>query len=77
MNDEWISVKDRLPETCQDVIYVYTGHDFKNLAVKRYMTIGHYDEDEKIWYVRYLFASIPLSKEIEITHWMPLPESPK
>ena len=55
---EWISVKDRLPEQGEEAICIAADGD---------MMIGKYTE----W--GWMF---PCYFE-ELTHWMPLPESPK
>lgn len=61
---KWISVKDRLPEKGQQVL-----------------AYNPTDKEEPFW-VDYLFLNA--NKELrwdmgvnEVTHWMPLPESPK
>lgn len=64
---EWISVKDRLPESAyntwsEDVIALTEGGDVFKLA-----NIGGY------WQRTSAFA---MSDSGEVTHWMPLPEPP-
>ena len=61
---EWISVKDRLPETGKRVLtYADNGAMFA----------AHLDG---YWYIDTgeMYYSTPLAN---ITHWMPLPEPPK
>ena len=60
--NEWISVKDRLPEPLQDVLIVYAPtnearNDFR-------MECWNWPEN-------------PVHETQFVTHWMPLPELPK
>ncbi len=73
---EWISVKDRLPKSGKTVLLfcVYDG-------LLKYQITGSYHKNNKSWYSldwsgmgEYL---IPSLKNLEITHWMPLPDKPK
>jgi hypothetical protein len=59
---QWISVKDRLPETFQNVL-VCTKHE---------MLLCHHDGDE--WVINY--DGEYAGYDYDITHWMPLPEPP-
>lgn len=63
---EWIDVNDRLPKSTEWIGYTYGE---KNLRTDVY-----YDHDREKWYYQNL-----LDYEVEflVTHWMPLPESPK
>ena len=66
---EWISVKDRLPEKGTEVLAF--DHYGRPLIAK--LVENYYFSDGVSWYDRlgyYLGMSI-------ITHWMPLPEPPK
>jgi len=64
MRNEWISVKDRLPEHNQFVLCVGTS---KNMAVLRC------DLDMN----NYVFMFPDLKHQVKgVTHWMPLPEPP-
>lgn len=66
---EWISVKDRLPETGNDVLIVRTNPSF---TTSGYM--HHYGH----WVITNLrgssYKESPLHK---VTHWMPLPQPPQ
>lgn len=65
--DKWISVKDRLPEPLDSVIF-YAPKQSKDCS----MDIGEGFIDSGEWCsVR---EDIDLKK---VTHWMPLPEPPK
>lgn len=63
LRQQWISVKDRLPERFENVL-VCTKHE---------MLLCHYDGDE--WVINY--DGEYAGYDYEITHWMPLPEFPK
>ena len=59
---EWISVKDRLPER---FVYVLVMTDFGEAAVARLKGNGR-------WYIGW-----DNDQYAGITHWMPLPQPPK
>lgn len=70
---EWISVKDRLPEDCENVLVycpilgsmavAYLAYDRKGSPI--HYTIVDFDEYDQI------------ARLNEISHWMPLSEPPK
>lgn len=62
---EWISVKNRLPEPWKQVL-IYSLHDFCESAVY----IGVPGKWRVTWNHEMLDAD-------SVTHWMPLPEPPK
>ena len=62
---EWISVKDRLPEPWKQVL-IYSRHNFYESAVY----IGVPGKWRATWNHEMLDAD-------SVTHWMPLPEPPK
>ena len=73
MDNKWISVNDRLPETCGFPCLLCGGKLFGQTRVfvgfKGYMEHGKYE-----WHSN--------QKDIDIiawtiTHWMPLPEPPE
>lgn len=65
---EWISVKDLLPESREDVLCVAFWHE-------KYQTqIGWYSSINNIWHI---ITPAGDKSEIEVSHWMPLPEPPK
>ncbi len=66
MQNEWISVKDRLPE--KNGRYITTVCKYKDEI--DVFDLWYEDDD---WYIDegdYMY-------EYEVTHWMPLPEPPK
>ena len=84
--NEWISVKDRLPEVPKDRIFVEVlalhqeeGSDLKMYDILRYYApndllphyVGwHYQDTASIW-------DQIVDLEAGLTHWMYLPEPPK
>lgn len=64
---EWISVKDRLPETAGEYLVVY--HPCYWDAVREELRVGIDTFRGKTAWAK--------KKYQRVTHWMPLPESPK
>jgi hypothetical protein len=62
---EWISVKDRMPE---DDVSILICSKRKTISKATYSSsMGRYNiADSDYWY-----------NELDVTHWMPLPEPPK
>ena len=85
---EWISVKDRLPEPEQDVILctreieTYGKHHEKK-KIYRNIYMGYFDGEE--WLTSYCHGCEYIfrmnekypNETIEVTHWMPIPKPPK
>ena len=85
---EWISVKDRLPDQEQDVILctreieTYGKHHEKK-KIYRNIYMGYFDGDE--WLTSYCHGCEYIfrmnekypNETIEVTHWMPLPDPPE
>lgn len=63
-NNEWISVKDRLPEKRKDVLCFFQD----GIMQRSIIEISWIDSFQRFMY-----------EEIygEVTHWMPLPEPPE
>lgn len=87
---EWTSVKDRPPENLQEVNVTFVNHRpppyYSNLKDKPFSGTCVYFDGEWFWYsstTRDLLSeygrcdSEKVDEDIEITHWMPLPEPPK
>ena len=62
--NEWISAKDRLPETIDPVIVC---NEISNVY------LAWYNYVDNLW--RYTYRTEIVTHKI--THWMPLPEPPK
>lgn len=69
---EWISVKDRLPDTAERVLVCKTwlGRVYK----PEYGYYQDFPNQKGCWYVLTEFGYYP---QREVTHWMPLPQPPK
>ncbi len=68
---EWISVSNKLPPDKHEVLYFATI----NNGVTREIMVGH--RENSCWTHCCLFYSTTiLSDEIEVTHWMELPDYP-
>ena len=61
---EWISVKDRLPDTSKRVLIC---------LLEICVTEGHYNHGKKLWRMHNEMRGEVLS----VSHWMPLPDPPK
>lgn len=71
MNNEWISVNDRLPEDYKEVLYFAITDE----GTKEIMT-GHREKEN--WTHCCLFYSTMILKDnVKVTHWMELPKYPK
>ena len=70
---EWISVKDRLPEKNETVLVYCANKTIQGGATRH---IGSCDNG--FWFLKTQpgIASFP-HLEWEVTHWMPLPQPPK
>ena len=64
MQNEWISVKDRLPQVKEDVLI----YDSQHCNIYK----AWYISDIDVW-----FSNEYLPQFINITHWMPLPKPPQ
>lgn len=72
--NRWIPCSERLPKSVGNKVIVFcTGED-----VNDYVGFGHYEvfKNTVTWYN--LETSLPFADwGLTVTHWMPLPESPK
>ena len=64
---EWISVKDRLPKSNQEVLVYRGGHIGDLMNVYIYVGNDKWEDEYGYWSV---------TDDEGITHWMPLPEPP-
>ena len=78
---EWISVKDRLPEDsgCYLVVYrdKYNGSISIDFDMYVKCNIGEWWESEFACDITKQFLRATRLQEQEVTHWMPLPQPPK
>ena len=65
---EWISVKDRLPDSSGYYLTYRGGYCYVLSYSTKHKLFNIYDEDDSEWAKRY---------HIAVPHWMPLPQPPK
>ena len=70
---EWISVKERLPESDNLVLVSADGKPIENVTLVGAYELAVYDPEEKEW----ILEMWPEWGDVKVTHWMPLPEPPK
>lgn len=68
---QWISVKDRLPESDHDVLVTVSGR-VGNITLIDSIEIGSFNRDEG-----WILEMWPEWEDPTITNWMPLPKPPK
>lgn len=73
---EWISVKDKLPIQCEDVLTYGEIPDEEAYETYSPIYVGFYENGKFYstydYYEQYIYISLQY-----VTHWMPLPEPPK
>lgn len=74
MNNEWISVKDDLPEHLETVL-VHIGNKFGCFKIATGCCIRQFKIEWQVHFDDNESAGHYISEYI--THWMPLPEPPK
>ena len=78
---EWISVKDRLPEDSGYYLVVYRNkyNGIVSIAFDMYVkcNVGEWWESEFACDITKQFLWATRLQEQEVTHWMPLPQPPK
>ena len=70
--NEWISVKERLPEEGEEYAVVVSGKPCRNVTLDNAIELAVYDRDEG-----WILEMWQEWTNANITHWMPLPEPPK
>lgn len=68
---QWISVKDRLPESDHDVLVAVSGR-VGNITLIDSIEIASFNRDEG-----WILEMWPDWEDPTITNWMPLPDAPK
>ena len=69
---EWISVKDRLPDQSGEVLVIVSGNPQKNITLNFAYELAEYDP-----YDGWIMEMWPEWEDAVVTHWMPLPLPPK
>ena len=69
---EWISVKDKLPDQSGEVLVIVSGNPQKNITLNCAYELAEYDP-----YDGWIMEMWPEWEDAVVTHWMPLPEPPK
>lgn len=70
---EWIDVRDELPDKNEAYLVAWTT---KRLKIN-FVGICGYDAEDEQWDIRGMYQWDIYRDDMEITHWMPLPEAPK
>ena len=73
-NQQWISVRDRLPRDAERVLVVVRNRQNvvqTHVAISEVHTWTDSVGRKRIWWSKYT------KRNSEITHWMPLPEEPE
>ena len=69
---EWISVRDKLPDQSGEVLVIVSGNPQKNITLNCAYELAEYDP-----YDGWIMEMWPEWEDAVVTHWMPLPEMPK
>jgi hypothetical protein len=70
-NSEWISVKDRLPQTDELVLVIVSGKPNGNTTLEDAYQLADYDQNEG-----WILVNWPEWETPKVSYWMPLPEEP-
>ena len=89
-DNEWISVKDRLPDDLSAVLITYENRYpvsyYENIKDMPFTGAAYYMSGKWWWYTSTMEDMLAeygselggtIDESIEITHWMPFPEPPK
>lgn len=74
---EWISVKDGLPENDYGKHWKERKHYLVRVNPSGLMYVAHYGFKEYDWWIDEHDCVLSATNFKEVTHWMPLPEPPK
>lgn len=70
---EWISVRDRLPEsTGEYVLVLASGKPSENVTLVQAYKLAEFDANDG-----WILEMYPEWENPTVTHWMPLPEPPE
>ena len=71
MNQNWISVEDRLPENEDDVLVVVSGK-YGNITFETALELASYTKGDG-----WILEIYPEGENPKVTHWQYLPQPPK
>lgn len=74
MASEWVSVEERLPQTGECCLVVWSGH-VQRVSYRR-VGVGFACADGYEWETSDCIGSDPIP-DGQVTHWMPLPAPPE
>lgn len=72
MEMEWISVKDKLPPNGDELVLVVVHGYRGDIVSMNAVEIGSYTSKDG-----WILKTFPELENMQVTHWMPLPEPPK
>ena len=67
---EWISVRDKLPDQSGEVLVIVSGNPQKNITLNCAYELAEYDP-----YDGWIIEMWPEWEDAVVTHWMPLPST--
>ena len=67
---EWISVRDKLPDQSGEVLVIVSGNPQKNITLNCAYELAEYDP-----YDGWIMEMWPEWEDAVVTHWMPLPST--
>ena len=70
--NEWISVKDRLPEDEDSLVLAVANGKYKNVQLINAVMLAEYNHKEG-----WILELYPEWETPDVTYWMPLPEPPE
>ena len=75
---EWISVEDKLPEGCENVLVCNfeTGTRIDCTTAWYHVKNKHWDVDDSMIRAENYDGGAVISLDQNVTHWMPIPEPP-
>ena len=69
--DNWIRVKDRLPDN-EDYVLIVVSGKYRNITFETALELASYTKGEG-----WILEMYPEWKKPDVTHWRPLPKPPK
>lgn len=76
MEDNWISTKEKLPETRQYVLFFRSKH-YAEARVEAGIFVLNYENEHGKYGAVFIGANKTFNKLETVTHWQPLPAPPQ